>query len=277
MFQYDALPKNQISHGYRPLMVMIHLVAALIYPFTETRFTKSFFGNDMLYYFFNFILWSISANLFNSCCTSPGFVQEDSGNPSDFFCKHCNIHIPIRAAHCKSCNRCVIRRDHHCPWTGQCIGRDNHFSFWLWLLSEIILMGFVIFDCFASLLEPISFLNWFYRYFFNIVALPFMCFDMFMVASLFIGHTVMALNNITTWEIARRNSISYLEIYPVTMNPFNKGKWNNFVEFARMKSRKITWDSIEKPKLSDFTEENEMFQLNLMNSLFRTYAKLGLN
>ena len=54
------------------------------------------------------------------------------------YCTRCNVEQPLRSKHCKDCGKCVAQYDHHCPWLGTCIGEKNHFSFYWFLIFQVI-------------------------------------------------------------------------------------------------------------------------------------------
>lgn len=224
---------------------------------------------------------------------TPEDKKEEEAKSKYFYCTHCKQYIPLRARHCKRCNRCVIRRDHHCPFTGQCIGRDNHLIFLIWCYIESFLMGTVALDTFFSLFNFKSFSKYFQLFYYsnissyssvssvllhyldlfkaNFFLVPFMFFDAFQVFSLAFVHTMMAINNLTTWELLKKGTISYFDGYPVTKNPFNKGIKKNFQEFLIMKKEKLTWNEPPPPNLDDFVDEYSVFGEKIMSYVINMF------
>lgn len=131
-------------------------------------------------------------------------------------CQACGLDEWIRMRHCYKCNRCVHKYDHHCVLMGICIGQFNHKYYVLFLYSltinELIMMftfqslipNEVIIDEFG--IETLTLRYWFYA-----LSLIFLYFFTFMAAYLAIYHTYYMMNNLTTWEKVKRDSISYLK------------------------------------------------------------------
>ena len=296
----DDQPRYDLST--RNFMVWIHIISIISMPFTRARFWLSFYSDTPILYYLVIFAFGISFSSYRHCTSNPGYVtpSDDPENPTNgdqvdksdkyFYCKHCKQYVPIRASHCRTCQRCVIRRDHHCPYTGVCIGRDNHLVFLLWCYLETFLMRVVTYDTLVSLFHykefsmtsqifydhnismvPLSkwqtFLSYMTIYKFNLGLLPFMLFDTYLIVLLDINHTLMAFNNITTWELKRRSSISYFQSYPLSKNPFNKGPLKNIIEFLKMKKEKLNWNHISPPDMNDFINEYNMFGVNIMSSL----------
>ena len=61
------------------------------------------------------------------------------------YCSICNLVRPdSRCRHCKHCNCCVSVLDHHCPWIGTCIGIRNYRFFFLFVVSVVLSIIFLI-------------------------------------------------------------------------------------------------------------------------------------
>lgn len=156
-------------------------------------------------------------------------------------CTYCNVVQPLRTKHCNDCERCVSRYDHHCFFVGTCVGQQNHLVFWWYLLvqSFVIAWAFVMeMDGFVST-DTIS--DWFYT---NglILVVTFVLFIMFFLPfGLWLFHTYLILTNQTTWEVSKRNKITYLQEVPDDEFPFDVGFFANIREFFTMKYSKIVW------------------------------------
>ncbi|OHT11498.1 putative palmitoyltransferase ZDHHC12 [Tritrichomonas foetus] len=278
---HEDLPPDQVKGSLinlAPFMVLIHLVSVLVIPFTETRFTTSFYRDFPLFYYFVYVYWGVMVKCYSSCCSNPGFVTNEQAIPPEeitkdschFFCQECQMYIPYRASHCRSCKRCILRRDHHCPWTGICIGRDNHLAFLIWTFVESILMFIVSIDLISSVFVYCSPLEWISRFKANIFMLPFTLFSFTMVTLLFITHFLMMMNNTTTWESKRRETITYLRDIPLGINPFDKGTKENIKEFLFMKYYQTTWKTVQiNLSLADFENEQKILSRYLMEKFIK--------
>ncbi len=63
-------------------------------------------------------------------------------------CKDCGMFINLKELtfHCYECGVCIEGYDHHCPWTSKCIGKGNIISFYIFIISTLILFGYLIFS-----------------------------------------------------------------------------------------------------------------------------------
>lgn len=238
------------SFDFQPLFLLLHLSMLLDYTFTQdTFYYTSFYSRTPYYYYIFLITYMTMLVFFTKSCSSPGFatdeVQDDKTPITDkFFCKYCNIYAPLRASHCHNCNKCILRRDHHCPWTNICIGRDNHLYFF----------GFSFFEFFSQTVPTVDLYFHFIRYlntsdhYSASVVLPYITIIMVATYGSYMSFRLASYNiqtiyfNLTTWERARRNQISYLKIYPKDYSPFDKGLIGNIIEICTMKKKKMTWE-----------------------------------
>lgn len=84
----------------------------------------------------------------------PGYVKKDSSidfiglldtfDPNSL-CPECEVIRTSRSRHCNICNKCVNRFDHHCPWINNCVGAGNHGWFYLYILSTLLYVGFLMY------------------------------------------------------------------------------------------------------------------------------------
>eukprot|EP00483_Globobulimina_turgida_P012302 UN12324 len=68
----------------------------------------------------------------------------DPNNAPFNFCWRCKFVRPIRSKHCYDCDRCIGKFDHHCPMIGNCVGGRNHRYFLIFLLSQSIVIIWVV-------------------------------------------------------------------------------------------------------------------------------------
>lgn len=147
------------------------------------------------------------------------------------YCRVCCTIQPMRTKHCYMCGRCVRKFDHHCPWLGNCVGERNHKFFWLFLLTESLLLVWAIKITWSSLQWHMSLEHWV-----KANALDLICFFVVTVATvgtimLLVYHTYLMLTGQTTWEQVSRHRIMYLKDLEVLTNPFDEGCCKNLSVF----------------------------------------------
>ena len=83
---------------------------------------------------------------------NPGYPRNDNdrqlGEPREDFsyCAECKFFVAFdrKVNHCYDCGICVEGYDHHCPWTSKCIGRKNLWSFYMFMVSIMLIFGYFI-------------------------------------------------------------------------------------------------------------------------------------
>ncbi|KAL4471564.1 hypothetical protein ABPG74_008457 [Tetrahymena malaccensis] len=178
-------------------------------------------------------------------------------------CLSCHIEQKIRSKHCKICNRCVATYDHHCPWIGNCVGEKNRCNFWWFLSIQFTELAIAITFVIKSIVSnsEINVVMW-------AIDIILLGFFLLMVGSLLIYHTYLAVENLTTWESARWEKISYLKEWPEQFgSPFNKGMWQNIKSYCQCIKPSKYFTSWYIPKLKNQPNEEQNKQKNIIINL----------
>ncbi|SCV04436.1 LAMI_0H16116g1_1 [Lachancea mirantina] len=60
----------------------------------------------------------------------------------DTMCRTCKLQKTARSKHCAICDQCTLVADHHCIWINNCIGKGNYQYFYIFLLSNSVLLSY---------------------------------------------------------------------------------------------------------------------------------------
>ncbi len=91
------------------------------------------------FYFINYIL-------------NPGYPKNNknrnSGEPKELYklCSECHFYVNKnkKVYHCYDCDICIENFKFHCPVTGKCIGRNIIITYYLFILSSLFLIGYIL-------------------------------------------------------------------------------------------------------------------------------------
>ncbi|XP_060066115.1 palmitoyltransferase ZDHHC12-B-like [Ylistrum balloti] len=163
------------------------------------------------------------------------------------YCDYCEIEQPMRSKHCEDCNKCVRKYDHHCPWLETCVGERNHRFFWLFLLSTSVLIIWTFIITWKAFDHADGWEGWFNNNALLFIDTMVLISGGFTVIGLLGFHSYLMVKNMTTWECAAREKITYLKYLDEDYNPFDQGCFHNIYCFlCRAKSRR--WEVLYEKK-----------------------------
>ena len=71
-----------------------------------------------------------------------------NGHPKEnyYYCGECQFYVErtIDSCHCDKCGICIEGQDHHCAWIGKCVGKNNAISFYIFIVSAIFSMFYIL-------------------------------------------------------------------------------------------------------------------------------------
>ncbi|KAE8901439.1 hypothetical protein PF005_g11848 [Phytophthora fragariae] len=178
-----------------------------------------------------------------------GLGDEQTRDSADLhFCNECHVFQPLRTKHCKDCARCTRQYDHHCDCVGTCVGENNRRLFVLYLLLQI-LEGAVMIDVTSlAFTERDDINDWFKtNALFIVLWFMLMC-VLLIVVPLFCYQAYLISTNQTSWEHARRSSITYLHNLPDKRSPFDRGvlqNWWVFLSNGDRNNNLPTWPKVK--------------------------------
>ncbi|KAI9998695.1 hypothetical protein PInf_003284 [Phytophthora infestans] len=184
--------------------------------------------------------------------TGDGEENEHPRNSADLhFCNECHVFQPLRTKHCKDCARCTRQYDHHCDCVGTCVGENNRRLFVLYLVLQI-LEGAVMIDVTSQAFTEQDDVNdWFKTNALYIVLWFLLMCVLLIVVPLFCYQAYLISTNQTSWEHARRSSITYLQNLPDKRSPFDRGVLKNWWVFlSNGDSNQWVHKSVAKPLTS---------------------------
>ena len=74
--------------------------------------------------------------------------NRNSGEPKELYklCSECHFYVNKnkKVFHCFDCDICIENFKFHCPVTGKCIGRNIIITYYLFILSSLFLIGYIL-------------------------------------------------------------------------------------------------------------------------------------
>jgi len=170
-------------------------------------------------------------------------TQESRSDPTKLhFCEECKFTQPFRTKHCEECDRCVSRFDHHCFFIGSCVGQRNHLRFLLYIFVQAFFFGWTLLMMFSAFRATDSITSWLALNVPVLVSSILLLTGTMISIGLFIFHCYLALTNQTTWEVVKREKITYLKDLPEEALPFDRGLLKNVGYFVTMHQAGYTWE-----------------------------------
>ncbi|KAK3256916.1 hypothetical protein CYMTET_33975, partial [Cymbomonas tetramitiformis] len=150
-------------------------------------------------------------------------------------CQKCKKVRPLRSKYCHVSKRCVARFDHYCPWIGNAVGERNHPDFVIFLVMETLAMTISFAVTIYRLVNEYDDVAWAPVAHTHTSLIIFLISDgilLCLVFSLTFAHCQLVFTNMTTNESFNKARYKYLQnVDGGFSNPFDKGCWNNTLEF----------------------------------------------
>ena len=133
-----------------PLVACLFSIFNFFYIMIIIKFWGRFTLNNKLVNQISYWIFMISFS--HTSFINQGFPKNSSsrrnGNPREkyYFCSECQFYIErtLDCFHCDKCGICIEGQDHHCPWIGKCVGKNNAISFYIFTISAIFSMFYIL-------------------------------------------------------------------------------------------------------------------------------------
>ncbi|CAI5734136.1 unnamed protein product [Hyaloperonospora brassicae] len=180
----------------------------------------------------------------------------DNSSSDLHFCNECHVFQPLRTKHCKDCARCTRQYDHHCDCVGTCVGENNRRLFVLFLCLQSLEGAVMIGVTSSAFSDEEDVDSWFKTNALYIV-LCFLLVCVLLIVVPLLGYQVFLIStNQTSWEHARRSSITYLQDLPDSRSPFDRGVLRNWWVFvSNGDSNKWVHESAPDP-MTSYNDDN---------------------
>ena len=133
-----------------PLVACLFSIFNFFYIMIIIKFWGRFTLNNKLVNQISYWIFMISFS--HTSFINQGFPKNSSsrrnGNPREkyFYCNECQFYVErtLDCFHCDKCGICIEGQDHHCPWIGKCVGKNNAISFYIFTISAIFSMFYIL-------------------------------------------------------------------------------------------------------------------------------------
>ena len=133
-----------------PLVACLFSIFNFFYIMIIIKFWGRFTLNNKLVNQISYWIFMISFS--HTSFINQGFPKNSSsrrnGNPREkyFYCSECQFYVErtLDCFHCDKCGICIEGQDHHCPCIGKCVGKNNAISFYIFTISAIFSMFYIL-------------------------------------------------------------------------------------------------------------------------------------
>ena len=133
-----------------PLVACLFSIFNFFYIMIIIKFWGKFSLNNKLVNQISY--WIFIISFCHTSFINQGYPKNTSsrrkGNPREkyYYCNECQFYIErtLDCFHCDKCGICIEGQDHHCPWIGKCVGKNNAISFYIFTISAIFSMLYIL-------------------------------------------------------------------------------------------------------------------------------------
>ena len=96
--------------------------------------------------------WIFMMSFLHTSLINQGYPKNTPGRRNGYpkenyyYCSECRFYVErsINTCHCDKCGICIEEQDHHCVWIGKCVGKKNAISFYIFLVSALFSMFYIL-------------------------------------------------------------------------------------------------------------------------------------
>lgn len=203
---------------------LYHIFFLFVLISQDTYVSASFFGDDPLLYYITLILLFTSIVCYSGVISDHKFIDSNKQYDSPYFCRSCQVRVPVRAYHCEKCHHCSIRQIYHSEWANTCISSSNYMNYIFFLTSELLNFLFLIGISVFSLHQKTDFSQplqkLILRRIFLVILIPIWLYYLIQVIILLLQNLFIIFTSGNALEAKKFCGITYLHIQPESHNPF---------------------------------------------------------